>query len=131
MCLITEQKEPTILSEDMIVYKILTRHVFTHELVSPFRSFKWDLGKLYSTNITQKEIDLLSDAEFFDRDAKEPYYMLYSQLYEYSTGFHSFKTKDRARYYIVFECTIPAGSEIYEDKSGLIVSNQLIINKEA
>ena len=146
MCLVTNQQKPIILTEDMIVYKLLT--TANHPLIlSIYFNFSWTLNKKYKTKILKRKLTH-DNFSHYDEMALESLFQLtktksitgllicfreknhgYSII---SDGFHSFKTIERISgltHHTIFECTIPKGSKIYEDTSGLIVSNQLIINK--
>ena len=149
MCLITEQTEPIVLKEDLIVYKTLRIPLETRNFKSVTTGFIYDLNRLYETrikeSITPKYYDDEAWCKNIDSDElKEQFFCLNTHEAEvrlfqelgmkvYGSGFHSYKTLKRANESWsgdgIFECTIPAGSEIYEDKSNLIVSNKIIINK--
>ena len=128
MCLLTYQKEPIILKEDKVVWKILKKN-----LVSQHEEFKYILGKLYKT-----EIVFTDSAAVYD-DEQEVYWVAPGvrkpDVVSISEGFHSFYSEkytdiilDRSYLqYYKYKCTIPAGSEYYEDETGLCVSNQIII----
>jgi hypothetical protein len=136
MCLITTQSEPEILEEDLIVYKILdimlrAKHVY----------FMYSIGKLYKTKIEETDdikfydmfarfhvIEIGPMEEDYDRAGLKVVIDKYN-LKCYGPGFHSFETIDRDNG-INVECTIPKGSEVYRDGSGLLISNQIIINRK-
>lgn len=133
MCLITEQQKPHIAQEDIIVYKILKK-----TLVSMYQFFQYKLGKLYHCEIKETNIATCFD----DRDQKilEKKYPnwddIIPELKYFDEGFHSAISKNRLKSYVddyhnIFKCTIPKGSEYYTEPSGLVVSNQIIINKKA
>jgi hypothetical protein len=152
MCLITKQKRPEILKEDLIVYKELNNcwdsTTNDYEIKSCLTSFKYELGVLYQTEIKESEIPRNFDTIAWNLNFKpmsqkdrDLLYEQYSRLSDstsdvrffqelgykvYGAGFHSFESKYRTND-INYECVIPAGSEVYRDKSGLIVSNQIII----
>jgi hypothetical protein len=138
MCLITRQKEAIILSEDKIVYKVLTG-----DMTSTFFGYTYELNLLNECKIRREKTYRgafdniaankyrLKDVDWSMEDPVED-----EKLTAISSGFHAFITKDRAIGYmgnrsdkILYECTIPAGSEYYEDETGLCVSNKIIINK--
>ena len=122
---------------------------------APYWDFHYNLGELYKTTIEEIPEDhygdkcafdesdrLVLDDLFKDSDGranwspsrysgKEPA----TDVKYFGAGYHACTTVERltADYYgetKIFECTIPAGSEYYLNPSGLIVSNQIIINKQ-
>lgn len=132
MCLITNQQEPKIAQEDITVYKNLFKigNVFQ----SIFNKFEWKLGELYRTKIEESP-DWCSyddtDNNYLNANYNGWTRRSHEELKCFGSGFHSAK-KGRLRTYgseILVECTIPKGSEYYEDFTGLYVSNQIIINK--
>ena len=146
MCLITKQTKSTILTEDMIVYKKIMS--IQEGLYSCLFNFQWELGKLYQTTIEESD-----EFTFHDRLSKHTMlrfcgmsenniktthhsdlkdFLIENAAKCYGAGFHSATYKSRLKLFrrqYVYECTIPAGSEIYNDNTGLIISNQIIINK--
>jgi len=129
MCLITPFKEPKVAEEDMTVYKILTDNQHS----SFYSPFYYNLGELYETKMEESEEWLYAD-ETAQKSTRRPY----NDLICIGKGFHSCNTIERAEELKegliqkrhVFECTIPKGSMYYEDTSGLLVSNQIIVNKK-
>ena len=131
MCLLTYQKEPIILKEDKVVWKILRKN-----LVSQHEGFKYILRKLYKTKI------VFTDSAAIYDDEQEVYWVAPGvrkpDVVSISEGFHSFYSEkytdiilDRSHLqYYKYKCTIPAGSEYYEDETGLCASNQIIIVKK-
>jgi hypothetical protein len=126
MCLITEQKEPIVLKRKKTVYKVLTS-----DLRAPVQDFTYELNKLYKTDIIAND----TFESWADNKAAKAYpdaeWGNYTNVH---AGFHSLKTKKMCDSWMwagnaKFECTIPAGSLYYEDKTGLCASNQIIINK--
>ena len=69
MCLITKQKTPITLEEDLIVYKALTE-----ELVSPHKEFEYELNTLYESNI--KESDCPQFADYISQKSYQDFYSL-------------------------------------------------------
>jgi hypothetical protein len=61
MCLLTYQKEPKILTEDLVVYKILERDFRAHT----FKHFVYKVKELYKTVITKIEINSYEDDFYF------------------------------------------------------------------
>lgn len=148
MCLATRQQEPKIAKEDIICYKLV--NIIQGKIHSAYQStFKWELNKLYQTNIRELLPQGYGDYEYtctFDRFSQEEYvqslitqeeyFLKYGELPENSVkvfqlGFHSAKTIKRfsVKNEAISECVIPIGSEYYEDETGLIVSNKLIMKK--
>ena len=137
MCLLTYQKEPKILTEDLVVYKILERDFRAYT----FKHFVYKVKKLYKTVITKIEINSYEDDFLFCDDLDQNYYeplikdLNYKEgeMVAIQKGFHSAKSVERVKqisFYsnpFVVKCIIPAGSEYYEDETGLCVSNQIII----
>lgn len=137
MCLITKQKKAKIAKKDITVYKKV--NLYSDKITSEVRKFEYEIEKEYTTVLTPKSIAGLSigtDFTMYDEAVNKAYPI--SSLYEYvipsnvnlnviSEGFHAFKRKDRCYYNAI--CTIPKGSEYFEDATGLIVSNQIIIKE--
>ena len=133
MCLITEQITPIILEKDLVVYKQIIRKN-RNIVFSNFCEFEYKLGKLYQTDIEYSD-----NRSPYDSTASEYYYsdtMIGKPLQSYGIGFHSVLSKERFRFVSKFDkndrivsCTIPKGSEVYYDKTGLVISNQIVINK--
>ncbi|MCK9574753.1 MAG: hypothetical protein WC979_03145 [Candidatus Pacearchaeota archaeon] len=142
MCLITRQKEPEILSRDIRTFKVLK----VEDGVPPcaiHQTFWYELNQLYETDIVESELPAPYDSkvtEFYVLDASS-YNAIRRNLKEYDLialgkGFHSFANRKRAAgeiwrtNYELFECLIPAGSEIFYDETGLCVSNKIKILKQ-
>lgn len=131
MCLITAQKEAIILTEDLIVYKS-----FSDNLWALYQNFQYEINKLYKTTLT---FDNGKYNPCFDSIAARHLEIMYNpQWYTISLfnigliavveGFHSAATEDRlGRRTNIRRCLIPAGSEVFYDETGLIVSNQIIV----
>lgn len=142
MCLITEQKKPKRVKEDMIVYKTGYAHYNSNgnleEVNAVFNFFNYLPHQLYETKFSF--INPASrEAIGYDDEVN----LAYGNRNERSTknllvvakGFHSAKNIERLKQSSnhcghKFECIIPKGSLIYEDKTGLIVSDKIIIKKE-
>jgi hypothetical protein len=144
MCLVTTQKKPKVAKKNITVYKALNvdnngfiRAVFQH-------GYHYELGKLNSTKIKvntyfdecfdkQADICFLYTTGFHSSDAIDN-----GDAISISEGFHSAKTEARLfdicnndNEVKIFKCTIPSGALYYEDFSGLVVSNEIIINEIA
>lgn len=135
MCLITDQKKPKIAEEDMTVYKILLKSMGTYSTM--FELFKYDLNVLYETTIKKSsDISCLDD---IDEDALKKTFGQWKKnpkLIAYGQGYHSAYEAERLKSLanefdgVIMECVIPKGSKYYDNISGLVVSNQLIVVKE-
>lgn len=139
MCLITNQKEPEILEEDLIVFKVLKDN-----LKSPMLGFRYSKNKLYENEIEESEYPAFADEEsynFYNEGLSTQKVLEIHDLKAFGKGFHSITTEERAlsyknqiysisHKYNVFSCIIPEGSEIYRDATGLIISNKFIVKEK-
>ena len=134
MCLITEQKEAIILTEDLIVYKLFLVDE-NGKLSAIYQDFIYERNRLYKTTLTFCEGN---KNPCFDTEAAMYLESNYVSWYERPLrdngliavieGFHSAETSRRLRDgYDTIKCLIPAGSEVFYDKTGLIVSNQIMV----
>ena len=136
MCLITEQKKAIRTKEDMIVWKIVCVQG-NHRVISPYHDFEWEEGRLYKTRLAVSKKPIA-----YDRVVQGEYNILPFQVGEkylkdylpdlglkaIGEGFHAFTDEYRADCYrTIRQFLIPAGSLIYKDKTGLIVSNQIMM----
>lgn len=140
MCLITDQKVPTIATEDIIVYKVLQLPYSEKGLlVSPYNIFYYKLGELYETKIEKSNerccLDNTDDRALSNKFGE---WKTNEDIISYGPGFHSMKTYERAvqcsksMLYVstaIYKCTIPKGAEYYENPSDLLVSDKLIVVK--
>jgi hypothetical protein len=144
MCLITEQKKAKIANEDIVCYK--TMDVSSEGvLYSPYMGFNYELNKVYKERLCFSHTGCSFD-DLTDEKYKGPeYYKFYADcgdasialkklgLIEIGEGFHAALTKKRLSIKKIgkkiFQCKIPKGSRYYTDATGLIVSNQIIIEK--
>lgn len=132
MCLITKRTEPIILEEDLEVYKLLTKSLWS---LFYFPSKGYILDELYITEIKESDDwccfdnsdELILEKEFPNWKTATP-----QELICIGQGFHSALKPERIQdgYYSIFKCIIPKGSEIYKEPSGLVVSNQIIIKEK-
>jgi hypothetical protein len=130
MCLITEQKEPIITEKDKIVYKTLTR-----ELYATSYSFSYTIGVLYHQEIVYNNIPTTYMGEKVQEKYGFNWTNFRSVCKNYTNvhdGFHFFRTKVRAREFahsseVIVSCLIPKGSQVFYDKTGLGVTNQIKI----
>lgn len=138
MCLLTTWKKPKTAIEDIVVYKVLEiKKLETSEivLVSPYMFFTYNFNTLYTTEF---EAEASDDPCPFDEEAQENRDNMINNGISYwaiGSGFHSALSEKRLQfntsyYKKPFQGIIPAGSLYYEDSTGLIVSNQIIIRKE-
>ena len=129
MCLITEQTKPEILKEDLIVYKILY-----YGNLSYFRKFVWEKGKMERQKMDPKIIntsDHYNGKYTFCDDISQAVYDNGNKYTCISYGFHAFVTKKRAGMLYTYgteihKFLIPAGAQVFRDKTGLIVSNKMM-----
>ena len=135
MCLITNQKEPLVAQEDMVVYKGLTA-LEDNKAGSIYESFSYILGQLYTTEMQQDDDWCAADTPSVRwLDNNYPNWHRGEEkehLICIGPGYHSSLTERRISYHrksdSIYQCTIPKGSLYYTDPTGLIVSNQIIIN---
>ena len=131
MCLVTFQKKAKITKKDLVVYKsiqLLQDGTFN----SIYNGFNWEKGILYKTNLGIYE-RIAGKTIVYDSIAAEIYNTnckVENRIAnEISEGFHACLTKERVNEnfdkYPCREFIIPKGSEVFYDKTGLIVSNQM------
>lgn len=147
MCLVTPYSwgKCVVTKKPKTVYKILK--VFENgEIRAGLAgySFTYQLGKLYETRIFPAFQTNYLDEE--DSRAGAAYMKEFNnpKMMHYGAGFHSASTKKRLAYWInqmsfvdhylctyqLFECTLPIGTEYYKGFTSLLVSNQIIINRQ-
>jgi hypothetical protein len=130
MCLYTEQDEPIELTEDLIVFKwvgnIMPDSNNKLRIYSIFKSYYFGYyNEFQKSNL--KYIEVYKSSKNFT-------------LYEVYSGFHAATSLESLKEYMlnyskyisplnIIECTIPAGSFIYYNETGLCVSNQIIYKK--
>lgn len=154
MCLITKQSEPEITTEEMQTVKIVSINPsLPGYAIASYNWFEYILNKPYRTEIKiskePKPFNILVQDYY---KYNKSYQRIVGQsgvtaimdeepLFAYGNGFHSIiKDSDQHRFikeriehgiipsfHTVVICTIPAGSEIYKDATGLIVSNNIIV----
>jgi len=128
MCLITEQTKPEITTKDIVVWKVLKN------MLSITFPAKWTRGKLKRAKLNWKNSICPDSRAFFDNRSYDAYRDT-TEFIIVSTGLHAFCTKNRNPFcmefnnYKLHKMLIPAGSKIFKDKTGLIVSNQMILIK--
>lgn len=136
MCLLTYQKKAKRLKEDLIVYKIVRACDGKYESV--FNDFQWFKGVLEKTKMKRGV-----DACCYD-DASTHYQrmvhvngdlckILKPSVISISKGFHAALNKKRLQnnfsygHEEILPFLVPAGSLVYYDDTGLIVSNQMMM----
>ena len=128
MCLITRQKKAKVLTKDLIAYKML--RVEDSKIGSLCFPKTWEINKVEKTDFTF--VKKRREYNFNDTEAMNKYYHL-SNTICIAQGFHASLTKyriidfsadERAE---VFKVKIPAGSKVYYDCTGLIVSDTMIL----
>jgi hypothetical protein len=139
MCLVTFQKEPFIAQKDMIVFK--TVRIMNGKLIPSIFTDFWQyvIGALNETKIERiyKNISFADNiaSKYFKEKYKIPSTsdILLLGAWAIGPGFHSYKHIARDTYLYgnqtLVKCTIPAGSEYFEDPTGLVVSNKIIVDK--
>lgn len=112
----------------MVVWKLLA-----HDYTSIFFNFQWIVGRLNRTEL--KVTYGVFCFTYYDDKVYDCYASIdRSTLVEVSKGFHAFAdearldaeswSSDRRQ---KVKCLIPKGSEVFEDLTGLIVSNQMML----
>jgi hypothetical protein len=131
MCLVTEQTKALTAKEDIICYKLVDE--IYGEIRSVYvPSFVWIPNQLNQTKLVQtkkhKPYDSRAafaypDPEMFPQLPKKNYTII-------SEGFHAAKFQERLdSNKTLVRCIIPKGSKYFEDVTGLIVANQMILVK--
>jgi hypothetical protein len=132
MCLLTIEKEPTILTEDLVVYKKMKI-----EPDGTFRSIfydkKWRRGLIYSTKLQIEKYGDYFDDIAYDEYKKAGIIIKTEDTFSYrkdarwvSEGFHWFAEQtERGIWGTLVKCIVPAGAKVYRDVSGLGVSDKL------
>ena len=161
MCLITTQKEPIKITEDLTVYKIVRYNTKDIRFSHYYNCFNYNCGELYKTEIKESTevnyFDSLADelngiskllADSYIEPSqlslskkrklfKENGFLILGQGYHFITK-EGLELRDKSMLsnnfisccfdtICISICTIPKGSLVYYDKSGLGISNQIII----
>lgn len=139
MCLITDQLTAKIATEDIVVFKALKK--VNKESARSYMSstgFTYTLGETYRTEIKDScdwtPLDE-RNRNFLNRHHPKWYSENTNVLKCIGQGFHAAKTPNRMKGFdgsngeSIYQGTIPAGSEYFEDGDGLIVSNSICINR--
>lgn len=144
MCLLTATEVPSLVEVDLQVFKMFRLGTLT----TVHRDFTYTLDQLFQTDMVLSRIGTPSDGtaeEALKLADPEVYANYAARVYELSEdcthsfvgqGFHSCETESRVMCGVEFlpqyeieirAAIIPAGSLVYRDNTGLIVSNQIII----
>ncbi len=140
MCLITDDKTLYIAREDIVVYKYLSE-IYTLDsgekaACSLTGKFWYTPGIKYSTQIEESNSWKCADDTAYSWEKKSfEGNSIKKKLLCIGQGFHSYKTKKRAvegyeemeMSQRLFKCIIPKWASYYQDNTGLIVSNTLIV----
>jgi len=128
MCLVTRQKKAKVLTKDLIAYKML--RVKDSKIESLCFLKTWEINKVEKADFTF--VEKRCNYSFNDNEAIDKYYRL-SNTICIAQGFHASLTKNRIIDFsdnyedIIFKVKIPAGSKVYYDCTGLIVSDTMIL----
>lgn len=131
MCLRTQLAKPFILEQDLVVYKGLTL-----QLASPSKHFQYEIGKEYTAEIKEVD-DTAGFSNVDDRLLKALGYNPYGLSTQgnwrsIGPGIHAHLHKEVLFGLIgycpvVVKCYIPAGSEVYLDFTGVVVTNHIVL----
>ena len=132
MCLITEQKRVKILRKDLTVYK----RFYDGGVLRPW-SLSYRDKFVYTVGVVHKQPLCVNNIYGGHHDllAQNAYHSArYENFTNVHDGFHSALKLKRLgvcqHYYIDYVCVIPKGSKVFKDKTGLIVSNQIILKEK-
>ena len=141
MCLITNQQEPTIATEDISVWKLVNE--YSYGIYAWIQPYQYKPNELNQVNFSFEETNMPWLP--FDSDAGEVNNTVWGHDYRFSGiqkrkhnlqsiagGFHSCKKhrlEDRrlSDTEAMLEFIIPKGAEYYQDVIGDYVSNQIIL----
>jgi len=145
MCLVTKQKEPIILTEDLLTYKYMNFNRASDALRPMYIGCEHTY-KLHTLHKV-KMMPLPFISSFFDTEVVDKYLpertdnqsevwtemMDDKGLIGIGPGFHS-ALRSRSMFWMSEStkvyCKIPKGSEVFFDETGLVVSNQIIYSLE-
>ena len=140
MCLITDQLKPRRIKENLLVFKMLKMDV-DKKLYSPFlmySSCQWTESVVKETSLVFVK-SIIKECIFADTMSLDYYYAKYAnslyetKITEVSRGFSACISKARAKMllgcenWVIKECIIPEGSEIFTDETELIISNKMML----
>jgi len=132
MCTITQWKKPRRTNRDIVCYKTGCRA--EDKFVSGIRSFEYTLNELYEAPLEESfEPEDICPADYVETE----YYRGFTEetLRYIASGFHACLTVRGAEQNKgIFadtrvRCVVPKGSLYYKDRTGLIVSNRMIVEK--
>jgi len=131
--LIELNAKPIEATEDLEVFKAIVVAYFEpkNHCSSIYKDFSYVFDKLYKTEM--KESD---DGAYFDYTDRIAYELINPKTKFITSGFHSTSTKQRLNDHIrysfqkIVKCIIPKGSMYYINKTGCIVSNQIIVTNK-
>jgi hypothetical protein len=131
MCLITEQKKPIKIRKDMVVYKLVRPQGYN--VFSPWADWNKYTYFLNKLNVEEMKYKIKGEWGRYATRKAMRYYNCLKNLTEVNEGFHSansLKGLDHLNTHpndkvVAVKCIIPAGSLVFKDKTGLIVSNQI------
>jgi len=140
MCLITEQKKPKVADKDIVCYKAGGYNKQKNIFWGIYYCFEYELSKLYKTKLKESTDCFYYDSEAIEQYGLNPFHFRPGKLMEelkkryniIGSGFHSAESLDRLKREGRSEkakCIIPKGSLYYKDKTGLLVSNQIIVEE--
>ena len=124
MCLVTKQRKAKIAKKDIVCYKLLADYLSSIYFACSYRK-----GVLMRTDLQVHKAVKGDMNECFDNSCYKLYYPYTGQTNIISQGFHAALSVKRlkGKGWSIYEFLIPAGSEYFIDKTGLIVSNQIIL----
>lgn len=130
MCLITYQRKPKITKKDIVVLKEVYPTIYPEIYASMYMHFKWEKGVIKVQELSIDRVKMKC-VYFYDNKAKDAYPINYHSLVtSISEGFHAIEDKNREigkTKGIMKEFLIPKGSLVFRDKTGLIVSDHMML----
>ena len=138
MCLITKQKRVKILKEDLTVYKRFYQD--PDGRILPWNPEFRDKITYEVREIHKQPLKVDNNLKsIYDRHVGYAYNLKIGQqalkLTHIHEGFHAVLTYERLNKrayedYVDYVCTIPKGSRVFTDKTGLIVSDTIILKEK-
>ena len=135
MCFVSENKKSKVAEKSFTVIKCFIKK--DKKLRSCYKFFKWNIDKLYETEIEHSDEWCGHDSihtSYLDRRFPHWTWGRNKNLICIGAGFHSL-TKEGVvlRYcypeFILYKCTIPKGAIYYQSATGEIVSNKIIVRR--
>ena len=120
--MLTTQKEPLVAIEDITVYKLIYDSNTDNMALSMNQGHKYVLGKKYKTDMCS-----VDEIVVFDCIAANDQHTLrnHPDMKYIGPGFHNHRTLRKHHH----TCIVPKGSSYFLNRTGLIVSNKIIILK--